>query len=42
MMVGAKLVLDATGDLGPTYAYIGFVVAVMIALTLYVRRRPRS
>lgn len=39
MWVGADRVLDATGDLGETYASVGLVCLAAIALTIYVKRR---
>lgn len=39
MLVGANRVLNTTGDLGLTYASIGFIALAMIALTIYVKRR---
>jgi hypothetical protein len=39
MLVGASRVLDATGDLGLTYTYIGSIFLATTALTIYVKRR---
>ncbi|HLN76292.1 MAG TPA: hypothetical protein VK204_04550 [Nocardioidaceae bacterium] len=39
MLVGVNRVLNTTGDLGLTYAYVGFIAVAMIALPIYVKRR---